>query len=161
MEIQHPIARLLVELSQSQDNEIGDGTTGVVVLAGSLLEQAEHLLDKGLHPLKIADGFDKAADIAVRTLEEVAEIIKFDEKDFGELVDAAMISLGSKVVSKDKKKLAEIAVKAVLAVADLERKDVNFDLIKVQGKTGGSIEDAQLIHGILIDKEFSHPQMPK
>ena len=76
-------------------------------------------------------------------------------------MDAAMISLGSKVVSKDKKKLAEIAVKAVLAVADLERKDVNFDLIKVQGKTGGGLEDAQLIHGILIDKEFSHPQMPK
>jgi T-complex protein 1 subunit epsilon len=72
-----------------------------------------------------------------------------------------MISLGSKVVSKDKKKLAEIAVKAVLSVADLVRKDVNFDLIKVQGKTGGSLEDAQLIHGILIDKDFSHPQMPK
>lgn len=89
--------------------------------------------------MKIADGFDQAADIAVKTLEEASEVIKFDEKDYGELVDAAMISLGSKVVSKDKKKLAEIAVKAVLAVADLERKDVNFDLIKVQGKTGGSI----------------------
>jgi T-complex protein 1 subunit epsilon len=72
-----------------------------------------------------------------------------------------MISLGSKVVSKDKKKLAEIAVKAVLNVADLARKDVNFDLIKVQGKTGGGMEDAQLINGILIDKDFSHPQMPK
>ncbi len=72
-----------------------------------------------------------------------------------------MISLGSKVVSKDKKKLAEIAVKAVLSVADLTRKDVNFDLIKVQGKTGGGMEDAQLINGILIDKDFSHPQMPK
>lgn len=92
-----------------------------------------------MHPLKIADGFDKAADIAVKTLENASEAINFTEKDYGELIDAAMISLGSKVVSKDKKKLAEIAVKAVLAVADLERKDVNFDLIKVQGKTGGSL----------------------
>jgi T-complex protein 1 subunit epsilon len=72
MEIQHPIARLLVQLSQSQDNEIGDGTTGVVVFAGALLEQAEQLLDKGLHPLKIADGFDVAVDIAVKRLEEIS-----------------------------------------------------------------------------------------
>lgn len=71
------------------------------------------------------------------------------------------MSLGSKVVSKDKKRLAEIAVKAVLSVADLERKDVNLELIKIQEKTGGSIEDTQLIEGILIDKDFSHPQMPK
>lgn len=147
MEIQHPIAKLLVELSKSQDNEIGDGTTGVVVFAGALLEQAEQLLDKGikiscnlgLHPLKIADGYDTAVDIAVKHLESIAEEIKFNEKEYGELVDAAMISLGSKVVSKDKKKLAEIAVKAVLSVADLERKDVNFDLIKMQGKTGGGV----------------------
>jgi T-complex protein 1 subunit epsilon len=156
MEIQHPIAKLLVELSKSQDNEIGDGTTGVVVFAGALLEQAEHLLDKGLHPLKIA-----AVDIAVKELDRISEEIRFSEKEYGDLVDAAMISLGSKVVSKDKKKLAEIAVKAVLSVADLARKDVNFDLIKVQGKTGGGMEDAQLINGILIDKDFSHPQMPK
>ncbi len=77
------------------------------------------------------------------------------------MVDAACVSLGSKVVSKDQKRLAEIAVKAVLDVADLERKDVNLELIKIQEKTGGSIEDTQLIEGILIDKDFSHPQMPK
>jgi T-complex protein 1 subunit epsilon len=111
----------------------------VVVFAGVLLEQAEHLLDKGLHPLKIADGYDTAVDIAIKELDRISEEIKFNEKEYGDLVDAAMIFLGSKVVSKDKKKLAEIAVKAVLAVADLTRKDVNFDLIKVQGKTGGGM----------------------
>lgn len=76
-------------------------------------------------------------------------------------MDAAKISLGSKIVSKDQDRLAEIAVKSVLIVADLERKDVNLDLIKIQEKTGGSIEDTKLIEGILIDKDFSHPQMPK
>ena len=81
MDIQHPIAKLMVELSQSQDNEIGDGTTGVVVLAGALLEQANSLIDKGLHPLKIADGFDKACEIAVARLEEIAEEIDIQENN--------------------------------------------------------------------------------
>ena len=100
-------------------------------------------------------------EVAVKRLEELSEEIKFTKTEYGELVDAACVSLGSKVVSKDKKRLAEIAVKAVLDVADLERKDVNLELIKIQEKTGGSIEDTQLIEGILIDKDFSHPQMPK
>jgi T-complex protein 1 subunit epsilon len=133
MEIQHPVARLMVELSKSQDNEVGDGTTGIVVLAGALLEQAEKLLDKGiftinagLHPLKISDGFDIAVDIAVKRLDELSEEIQYTKTSYDELVDAACVSLGSKVVSNDKKRLAEIAVKAVLAVADLERKDVNL-----------------------------------
>lgn len=79
MDIQHPVAKLMVELSQSQDNEIGDGTTGVVVLAGALLEQANALIDKGLHPLKIADGFDKACEIACKRLDEIAEVIDIQE----------------------------------------------------------------------------------
>lgn len=131
MEIEHPTAKLLVELSKSQDNEIGDGTTGVVVLAGALLEQAQSLIDMGLHPLKIADGFDKACEIAIKRLEEITEKIDIAANGHETLIEAAMTSLGSKVVSKYKRNLAEIAVKAVLSVADLERKDVNFDLIKV------------------------------
>lgn len=114
-----------------------------------------------MHPLKISDGFDRAVDVAVRRLEELSQEIIFDKTEYHELVDAACVSLGSKVVSKDQKRLAEIAVKAVLTVADLERKDVNLDLIKIQEKTGGSIEDTRLIEGILIDKDFSHPQMAK
>lgn len=100
-------------------------------------------------------------DIAVKRLEELSEEIHFTKTDYNDLVDAARVSLGSKVVCKDQKHLAEIAVRAVLSVADLERKDVNLELIKIQEKTGGSIEDTQLIEGILIDKDFSHPQMPK
>jgi len=119
MEIQHPVAKLLVELSQSQDDEVGDGTTGIVVFAGALLEQAEKLLDKGLHPLKISDGFDIAVEVAVKRLEELSQEIKFDKTEYSELVDAASVSLGSKVVSKNQRGLAEIAVKAVLDVADL------------------------------------------
>ncbi|EAR99432.2 TCP-1 (CTT or eukaryotic type II) chaperonin family, epsilon subunit (macronuclear) [Tetrahymena thermophila SB210] len=161
MDIQHPVAKLMVELSQSQDNEIGDGTTGVVVLAGALLEQANILIDKGLHPLKIADGFDKACEIACERLEQIAEDIDINENTHERLVEAAMTALSSKVVSKNKRKMAQISVDAVLSVADLERRDVNFDLIKLQEKTGGSLEDTRLIQGILVEKDMSHPQMPK
>ena len=153
MNVEHPIAKLLVDLSLSQDDEIGDGTTSVVILAGALLEQAMKLLDKGLHPLQIIEGFDKGCKYALDNLEE----IKFDKNNNDELKNA----LCSKVVSKYQDKFAEIAVNAVLAVADLTRKDVNFDLIKIMGKVGGNLEDTQLIEGIVLDKEMSHPQMPK
>ena len=111
--------------------------------------------------MKISDGFDIAVEVATKRLEEISQEIKFSKEEYEELVDAACVSLGSKIVSKDQRRLATIAVKAVLDVADLERKDINLDLIKIQMKTGGSIEDTQLIEGILIDKDFSHPQMPK
>jgi T-complex protein 1 subunit epsilon len=158
MEIMHPIAHLMVELSQSQDNEIGDGTTGVVVLAAMLMEQAITLLEKGIHPLKIASGFEKAADLVTDHLDSVAEERKLSRDEY---VKVATTSLGSKVVSQHKQKLAQIAVDAILCVADLERKDVNFDLIKIVGKPGGSLVDTELIKGVLIDKELSHPQMDK
>jgi len=161
MEIVHPTAGLLVELSQSQDNEIGDGTTGVVVLAGALLDQALLLLEKGIHPLKIASGFDVACDMASSRLDEISRPVNIWENEHENLVRTAITALGSKIVSKCKRKLAEIAVKAVLAVADLERRDVNFELIKMTTKTGGSIEDTTFVNGIVIDKDFSHPQMVK
>ena len=161
MNVEHPIAKLLVELSKSQDNEIGDGTTGVVVLAGALLEQAQKLLDKGLHPLQIIEGFDKGCKYALDNLDEIKKEIKFDTNKIDELKKAAKTALCSKVVSKYQDKFAEIAVNAVLAVADSAIKDVNFDLIKIVGKVGGNLEDTQLIEGIVLDKEMSHPQMPK
>jgi T-complex protein 1 subunit epsilon len=99
MEVQHPVAKLLVELSKSQDDEIGDGTTSVVVFAGALLEQAMLLIDKGLHPLQIADGFEKACDIAVSTLEKISEPLDIKKDNNEMLIQAAMISLGSKIVS--------------------------------------------------------------
>lgn len=159
MEVENQIGRLMVDLSKSQDNEIGDGTTGknsihsvymyvqgnmvahllgrmtyfagVVVLAGSLMEQAETLLDKGIHPIRIAEGFEIASQIAVRNLNQIATEFDFSMEDIEPLVKTCMTTLSSKIVGRDKRRLAEVCVKAVLAVADIERKDVNLELIKV------------------------------
>ncbi|KAI9835884.1 MAG: T-complex protein 1 subunit epsilon [Sarea resinae] len=160
MEISNHVARLLVELSKSQDDEIGDGTTGVVVLAGALLEQAADLIDKGIHPIRIADGYDQACEVAVAELDRVSDKVEFTKEHKENLFKVAKTSLGSKIVSKAHDQFAHIAVDAILSVADLERKDVDFELIKVDGKVGGSLEDSLLVKGVIIDKDFSHPQMP-
>lgn len=161
MEISHQIARLFVELSKSQDNEIGDGTTGVVVLAGAMLGNAQLLLDKGLHPIQISNGYERACEIAVNHIKSISRDLDIKSNANEQLIQCAITALGSKVVSKHQRQLAEICVQAVLNVADIERKDVNFELIKVEGKAGGSLSDTELINGIVIDKEFSHPQMEK
>merc|ERR1711976_328459 len=161
MDVDHQIAKLMVQLSQSQDDEIGDGTTGVVVLCGALLEQAELLIDKGIHPIRIADGFELAARCAVKHLDSIAEKFVIDPKNPENLIQTAMTTLGSKIINKCHRQMAEIAVEAILAVADIERKDVNFELIKVEGKVGGQMEDTLLVKGVIVDKDFSHPQMPK
>ncbi|KAJ3517588.1 hypothetical protein NLJ89_g396 [Agrocybe chaxingu] len=160
MEVEHQIAKLLVQLSKSQDDEIGDGTTGVVVLAGALLEQSEGLLDRGIHPIRIADGFDRACAVAVEHLDRISERVDFSPSNTDNLLKTAKTSLGSKIVSKEHTQFAQIAVDAVLAVADVHRRDVPFDLIKVDGKVGGSLADTKLIRGVLLDKDMSHPQMP-
>lgn len=161
MQVTNQVAKLMVELSASQDDEIGDGTTGVVVLAGALLEQAEKLLDRGIHPVRIAEGFEKAADVAIARLGHIAHTIEFSADNVDPLVTTAMTTLSSKIVNVNKRKMAEIAVGAVLGVADLARNDVNFDMIRMEGKPGGSLEDTELVNGIVIDKDMSHPQMPK
>ena len=97
MEVEHQIAKLLVQLSKSQDDEIGDGTTGVVVLAGALLEQSEALLDRGIHPIRIADGFDRACAVAVEQLDRISDRIEFTKEDNENLLKTAMTSLGSKM----------------------------------------------------------------
>lgn len=161
MEVNHEVAKLLVELSQSQDDEIGDGTTGVVVLAGALLEQAEKLLGRGIHPVRIAEGFEKAAEVASKKLAEIGDVVPFSADNLDPLITTAMTTLSSKIVNVDKRRMAEIAVNAVVGVADLERKVVNFDMIRMEGKPGGSLEDTELVNGIIIDKDISHPQMSK
>merc|ERR1719259_1496736 len=161
MDVDHQVARLLVQLSQSQDDEIGDGITGVVVLAGALLEKAEDLLDKGIHPIRIADGYESAAKTAIEHLDTIAEQYPIDPENLEPLIQTAMTTLGSKIINKCHRQMAEIAVNAVLTVADMERKDVNFELIKVETKVGGKMEDSMLVKGVIVDKDFSHPQMPK
>lgn len=98
MEVEHQIAKLLVQLSRSQDDEIGDGTTGVVVLAGALLEQSESLLDRGIHPMKIADGFEKACEVAVGHLDSISDRVDFGPDNTENLIKSAMTSLGSKML---------------------------------------------------------------
>lgn len=161
MNVENQIAKLMVELSKSQDQEIGDGTTSVVVLAGALLEKAESLLDMGIHPLRVADGYEMACKIATEKLEKIADKFEFDTENIEPLVEVCMTTLSSKIVGRVKRELAEVCVKAVLGVADLDRRDVNLELIRVDGKVGGRLEDTRLVHGLVIDKDFSHPQMPK
>jgi len=111
MAVEHQVARLLVELSQSQDDEIGDGTTGVVVLAGALLEQAEKLLDRGLHPVRVAEGFEAACQVSLETLEKIADTVHFEKKvDDKVLVETASTTLSSKIINVHKRKMAQIAV---------------------------------------------------
>lgn len=161
LNVQHQIARLLVELSKSQDDEIGDGTTGVVVLAGALLEQAEKLLEKKVHPLRVASGYEKACQIALKRLEAIADRVPVDENDRSQLYKTAKTTLSSKIVNRCHDQMAKLAVDAVMAVCDFGKKDVNFDLINVMGKEGGKLDESRLVHGIVLDKTFSHPQMPE
>ncbi|EAN32572.2 T-complex protein 1 subunit epsilon [Theileria parva strain Muguga] len=161
MEIQHQCAKLLVDLSKSQDEEVGDGTTGVVILAGALLDKALKFLDRGLHPLHIADGYEQACSIAIDTLKKIAIQQDIFSDNYHILKQAAFTSLGSKVVSSCQSHLADIAVRAVMAVADTERKDVNLELIKIESKAGGRLEQTELIQGIVLNKDLSHSQMRK
>merc|ERR1719336_249148 len=119
------------------------------------------LIEKGIHPLRIAHGFEKACEVAVKRVEAIAKEVDIMADEKAALKKAAQTALGSKVVSSRKDQLAEISVNAVLSVATLERRDVIFDLIKVEGKVGGKLEDSALIRGIIVDKDFSHAQMPK
>ncbi|KFD67517.1 hypothetical protein M514_12085 [Trichuris suis] len=161
IKVANPIGKLMVQLSKSQDDEIGDGTTGVVVLAGALLQQAETLLERGIHPVKVADGYDKACQLALAHLDRISEEHPVDVQATEPLIETAMVSLGSKIASRCIRHLAEIAVNAVLSVANFETRDVNFEMIKIVDKVGGSLEDSMLVKGVLVDKPFSHSQMPK
>lgn len=155
------IRKMLAELSLSQDHEIGDGTTGAVILTGGLLEQAEKLIDNGIHPTRIAEGFNYATDICVEFLDQQAQNLFGDLSDYSFLLSTSMTTMNSKVINRSKKKLAEICTKAVLMVSDLDRRDVNLDLIKIEGKVGANLENSMLINGSLLNKEWAHTQMPK
>lgn len=161
IEIENQIGRLIVEISKSQEFEIGDGTTGVVVLGTSLLEFAESMIDKGIHPLRISLGYDMACRVALKHLDSISSAFEFRKSDVESLVHTCITTLSSKIVGRCKRAIAEICVNAVLAVADIERQEVNLELIKVEGKVGGKLEDTNIIFGIMIDKEMSHSQMNK
>ena len=157
MSVLHPTAKMLVELSKSQDIEAGDGTTSVVVLAGSLLRAAEQLLDKGIHPQTITDGFLMAAHKAEEILKEISIPINLSDKEA--LIHAASTSLNSKVVAQSSDILAPIAVEAVLKVADLGDGNVpiSVDLndVKVCCKIGGTVDDTELVDGLVMPQKVA------
>jgi len=161
MDIQHPAAKMLVEVAKTQDNEAGDGTTSAVIIAGELLSKAEELIDKNVHPTIIIDGYKKAAGKAIEILEKIA--IPVDVSKQEHLKKAAVTSMASKIVAEHKEYLADMAVKAMLEVATKEGANYKVDVedVKVEKKTGESLRDTSLIKGIVLDKEIAHSGMPK
>ncbi len=163
MDVQHPAAKMLVEVAKTQDNETGDGTTSAVVIAGDLLGRAEELIDKNIHPTVIIDGFKKASEKALETLNKIS--MPFDlskSKDY--LRKTAVTSMASKLVAEYKEYLGDIVVKAMLEVSEKQPDGtfkVDIDDVKVEKKTGESLGDTKLINGIVIDKEIVHSGMPK
>ena len=161
IDVQHPAAKMLVEIAKTTDNEVGDGTTSAVVLAGALLEHAESLITQDVHPTVIVDGYRKAGKKASQFLSDIAE--KITPNDKSTLLKIAKTSMQTKLVRKDSTYLAELVVKAVLAVAESnnEKFTVDIDDIKVEKKAGGSIASSIIIQGIVLDKEVIHSGMPK
>jgi len=161
MDIEHPAAKMLVEVAKTQDEEAGDGTTTAVILAGELLKKAEDLIEQNIHPTVIAHGYRLAAEKAHAVLEKIAT--KISIKDTDVLKKVAMTAMSSKSASGHKEHLADISVKAVTTVAE-QRADstyfVDDDNIQVVKKQGGSIADTDLVDGIIVDKERVHPGMP-
>ncbi|HSQ52827.1 MAG TPA: thermosome subunit beta, partial [Acidobacteriota bacterium] len=161
MDIQHPAAKMMVEVAKTQDDEVGDGTTTSVIIAGELLSKAETLIEKNVHPTVIIDGYRKAAVKALETLEKIA--IKISPTDKKMIKKAAMTSMASKLVSGSRDYLGDIATTAVLQVAVKTENGYKADIdnVKVEKKPGESLTNTQLINGIVLDKEAVHSGMPK
>jgi thermosome len=161
IDVEHPAAKMMVEVAKTQDDEVGDGTTTSVIVAGELLGKAEELIDKKVHPTIVIDGYRKAADKALETLEKIAIKVDPTDKDF--LKKVAMTSMASKLVSENREQLAEITVDAILYVAEKVGDEYRVDLddVMVEKKPGESMTDTNLIEGIVLDKEVVHAGMPK
>jgi len=164
MEVQHPAAKLLVEIAKAQDAEVGDGTTSVVVLAGALLEKAEALLEQNIHPSIIIEGYTKAMNKALEILDKIA--VPVDVKNDETLKRIAETTIGSKYAGQgpERMKLVDLAVNAIKIVAEPTPSggfNVDLDNIKIEKKKGESLTDSMLVKGIVLDKEVVHPGMPR
>jgi len=161
IDVQHPAAKMMVEVAKTQDDEVGDGTTTAVILAGELLRRAEELLNQNIHPTVIVGGYRKAVQKAIKILDKVG--ITVDLEDRETLKRVAMTSMASKAVGVARDHLAEIAIDAVKQIAEKrgERRIADIDNIQIIKKEGKSLFDTQLIRGIIVDKEAVHPGMPK
>jgi len=161
MDVEHPAAKMMVEVAKTQEDEVGDGTTTAVVIAGELLKRAEELLDQEIHPSLIARGYRMAAEKAKEVLEGVAETISIEDDKL--LKKVAITAMTGKGAGKAKDYLAELIVKAVKAIAEEEdgKIVIDPDYIKIEKKQGGGIGDTELVEGVVIDKERVHPGMPR
>ena len=164
MNVEHPVAKIMVDIAKTQDKEVGDGTTTVVIMAGELLKGAGDLIEQGIHPTTIIRGYKMAAEKASAVLNEVAK--KVDINDDNTLQKIALVSMGSKNVGDESTKahLSKLVIKAVKQVMEKSASGetvIDHDFIKVEKKSGGGINDTELINGVLIDKEISHPGMPR
>ena len=160
MDVEHPAAKMMVEIAKAQENEVGDGTTTAVMLAGELLKKAEEMLDQDVHPTVIAAGYRKAAEKAGKILDEMAtKVSKDDDKILRRIAITSMSSKGSEMKGE---KLADLCVQAVKQITEEENGKLvaDIDNIKVEKKSGGSSADSELIKGLIIDKEVVHPGMP-
>ncbi|MGC2669561.1 MAG: thermosome subunit beta [Candidatus Nitrosopolaris sp.] len=161
IDVQHPAAKMMVEISKATDNEVGDGTSSVVILAGALIEKAEELIGKDVHPTIIVDGYRKSAIKAIEILNSMGQKIRENDKE--DLIKVARTSMQTKLVSRESDQIAELVVSACLQVS--EKSDsvskLDIDDIKVEKKAGGSLHDTKLIKGIVLDKEVVHGGMPK
>ncbi len=161
VEVEHPAAKMMVEVAKTQDDMVGDGTTTAVVLASELLKRAEELLEQNIHPLIVVSGYRKAAQKAVELLDKVG--VPVDIEDRATLRKVALTSMGSKAVGVARETLADIAIDAVKQIAEKrgERWIADIDNIQITKKEGKSLFDSQLVKGIIIDKEVVHAGMPK
>ncbi len=164
MNVEHPVAKIMVDIAKTQDKEVGDGTTTVVIMAGELLKGAGDLIEQGIHPTTIIRGYKMAAERAEKILEEVSR--KVNLSDDQTLQRIALVSMGSKNVGDDNTKahLGKIVINAVKQVMEKDASGktvIDHDFIKVEKKAGGSIADTELISGVLVDKEVAHPGMPR
>jgi len=161
MDIQHPAAKMMVEVAKTQDNEAGDGTTTAVVVSGELLSKAEELIGKNVHPTIIIDGYKKASERALELLEKIAIPVDLNSQEY--IKKAAMTCMASKLVAEHREYLADLAVKSILQVAEKTdgKYKVDVDNVKVEKKPGESLTDTKLINGIVLDKEVVHSGMPK
>jgi len=161
MDVQHPAAKMMIEVAKTQDKEVGDGTTTAVVLAGELLKKAEELLEQGIHPSLIVSGYGKAADKAISVLEKVALTVDMEDRET--LLNLANTSMRSKSVASAREHLSNIVVDAIKQI--VEKRDgtilADVDNVQIVKKEGKSLEETELIRGIIVDKEVIHDAMPK
>ncbi|RLI11039.1 thermosome subunit, partial [Candidatus Bathyarchaeota archaeon] len=161
IEVEHPAAKMMVEVAKTQDDMVGDGTTTAVVLSGELLKKAEELLDQNIHPTVIVSGYKKAVQKAIETINRIATPINIEDRQT--LKKVALTSMSSKAVGPAKEHLAEIAIDAVKQIVEKrgERRIADIDNIQIIKKEGKSLFESQLVKGVIIDKEVVHPGMPK